>query len=133
MTGTARRATLHRFDTMPVEFLRPGFSRTAVRGDDSLVTINWFEPGYRSKGPHEHPFDQLSFVLTGRMRFVVGEETVDVDAPAVLHIPADLPHGAEPLGDERVLNVDVYAPIREDYRYLTRHQDGPDIGSDDDD
>jgi mannose-6-phosphate isomerase-like protein (cupin superfamily) len=113
----------YRFDQLPVEFLKPGLSRTGIRTDDSLVTVNWFEPGFRSSGQHEHPFDQLSFVLSGTLAFFVGEDTYVLESPAVLHIPADVPHGAEPVGDERVLNIDVFTPIRDDFRHLTSYQD----------
>lgn len=121
MTGWA----IYRFDEMPIERLREGFTRSAVRSDGSLVTVNWFDPGYRTRGQHEHDCDQLSFVLSGGMRFTVGDDTVEVTAPAVLHIPGGVPHSAEPIGDDRVLNLDVFAPVRGDYRYLTDYQDEP--------
>jgi mannose-6-phosphate isomerase-like protein (cupin superfamily) len=116
------RAHAYRFGEIPPEVVREGFTRIAVRGDESIVTVNWFEPGYQSAGQHSHACDQLSFVLTGAMRFLVGDETFDLEAPAVLHIPGSVPHGAEPLGQERVLNLDVFAPVREDFRYLTDYQ-----------
>jgi mannose-6-phosphate isomerase-like protein (cupin superfamily) len=118
-------AQAYRFDQLPAELVADGFSRTAIRGDASIVTVNWFEPGYRSRGQHTHECDQLSFVLTGAMRFRVGDEVFDLTAPAVLHIPGGVPHGAEPLSDERVLNLDVFAPVREDFRHLTSYQDQP--------
>lgn len=120
------RPTAYRLDELPSELVRDGFRRTAVRGDDTIVTVNWFDPGYRSRGPHRHQHDQLAFVLAGTLRFTVGEDAFVVEAPGVLHIPADLPHSAEPLGDARALNIDVFGPIRDDYRYLTAYQDGPD-------
>lgn len=117
------RPAAYRFDQLPVDYLKPGLSRTGIRTDDSLVTINWFAPGFRSSGQHSHPFDQLSFVLTGTLAFFVGDETYTLRAPSVLHIPGDVPHGAQPVGDEQVLNVDVFAPIRDDFRHLTSYQD----------
>lgn len=120
---TSRNAQAFQLDDLQVEEVRPGFTRTGVRSDDALTTVNWFDPDYRSAGQHDHPFDQLSYVLTGAMRFYVGEEIIEVTAPAVVHIPANLPHGAEPLGDEKVLNIDVFAPVREDYLYLCADQE----------
>lgn len=119
------RAQAYRFDELPVELVREGLSRTAIRGDGSIVSINWFEPGFRSAGQHRHPHDQLALVLTGTLAFFVGEQTFELTAPAALHIPADVPHGAEPRGSERVLNIDIFAPIRDDFRYLTSYQDAP--------
>lgn len=121
-TDTRNPARAYRLDQMDLTQVRPGFARTGLRTRDSVSTVNWFEPGYRSTGRHAHPFDQLSYVLAGSMRFWVGEEVFDLVAPSVLYIPAGVPHGAEPLGDERVLNVDIFAPVREDYLPLCAHQ-----------
>ena len=41
----------------------------------------------------------------------------------VLRIPPGARHTAWPKGDEVVLNVDVFAPARSDYLFLTNHQD----------
>lgn len=109
---------------LDLEEVRPGFARTGLRTQESSVTVNWFEPDYRSRGQHSHSFDQLSLVLTGTMRFYVGEATHDVAAPGALYIPGDVPHGGEPLGQERVLNVDIFAPVREDYLRLCVSQEG---------
>lgn len=119
------RATVYRFDEMPRDVVREGLSRIGVRSDDSIVTVNWFEPDFRSRGTHAHPFDQLSFVFAGTLEFVVGDETHVLTAGSVLRIPAGVPHSAQPLGDEEVLNVDVFAPIRPDYLYLTDYQNAP--------
>lgn len=116
------RAQSWRLDHMPLVEVRPGFARTAVRSDASVNTVSWFEPGFKTRGPHSHPFDQLSYVLAGSMRFWVDGEAFDLVAPAVLYIPGGAQHCAEPLGEERALNVDVFAPVREDYLPLCAHQ-----------
>lgn len=118
----ANPAQVYRLDNMALDLVRPGFARTGIRTENCITTVNWFEPGYKSAGRHSHPFDQLSFVLSGSMRFWVDDEVFDMVAPSVLYIPADALHGAEPLGTERVLNVDVFAPVRADYLPLCAHQ-----------
>ncbi|MBX5204060.1 cupin domain-containing protein [Rhizobium sp. NZLR1] len=100
---------------MRLDIVRDGLSRTGIRAENALITINWLEAGYKSIGQHSHPFDQVSLVLSGRMRFFLGSEIKDVAAPAAVYIPGGLPHGGEPLGSERVLNIDVFAPLRKDY------------------
>jgi quercetin dioxygenase-like cupin family protein len=109
---------------LPHESLAGGaLVRTAVRGDQSLITVNWFHPGIPAEAPpHSHPFDQVSFVFQGTLEFDVDGQTYVVSAGEVLLIPADAPHTARLLGDEVALNVDVYAPVREDYLYLAAHQ-----------
>lgn len=108
---------------LPREQFRENLARVAVRSDDAIVTFNWFEPGFLSKGPHSHPFDQLSFVFAGELEFTVAGSTYLVPSGSVLRIPAGLEHCARPRGQEQVLNVDVFAPVREDFLYLTAYQD----------
>jgi quercetin dioxygenase-like cupin family protein len=117
------RAAVYKLDEMDLQEVRPGFSRIGLRAQHCITTVNWFDPGYKSTGRHSHPFDQLSYVLTGVLRFWVDDEVFDIEAPSMLYIPADALHGAEPLGHERVLNVDVFAPVREDYLPLCAHQE----------
>lgn len=109
-------------NALETETVRDGFSRTGLRTDAALTTVNWLEVGFRSSGQHSHPFDQLSYVLSGTMRFFVDDDVVDVVAPGAVYIPANVPHGGEPVGTERVLNIDVFAPPREDYLRLCTHQ-----------
>lgn len=118
-------AQVYAFTDMPLEVVREGLSRVAVRSDESIVTLNWFDEGFVSRGTHSHPFDQLSFVFSGALRFTVGDEQMLVPSGSVLRIPAGVQHTAVPVGSDRVLNVDVFAPIREDFRYLTSYQDAP--------
>jgi len=108
---------------LPREQIRENLSRVAVRSDGAIVTFNWFEPGFVSKGPHSHPFDQLSFVFGGELEFTVAGVSYLVPSGSVLRIPAGLEHSAQPRGEDQVLNVDVFAPVRADYEYLTAYQD----------
>jgi quercetin dioxygenase-like cupin family protein len=96
--------------------------RTAIRGDDSLITVNWIRPGHPDQPPHDHPFDQISFVFAGAMEFDIDGEHFLVQAGEVLQIPAGAAHTARGVGDEVALNIDVFAPLREDYVFLTEHQ-----------
>jgi len=119
-----RRPRLLHFDQMPLERLWGGtLSRSAVRSDNSLVTLNWFDPDATRPEPHLHPFDQLSFVVSGVLNFEVDGERFTMDAGSVLWIPPNALHTAWPSGRERVLNIDIFAPARDDYLYLATHQE----------
>jgi len=119
-----RRPTLYRFDTMPRESVAGGrLTRTAVRSDGAIVTLNWIPPGSPRVAPHSHPFDQLSFIFEGTLIFEIDGEQIEAGPGTVLRIPPDAMHTAWPKGDEVVLNVDVFAPPRSDYLYLTEYQD----------
>ena len=113
---------VYRWESLPREEVRPGVTRAAFRGDNALMVMNWLEPGMEVR-PHSHPFEQLAYILAGRVRFTVGGEVVEVGAGEVLRIPPDVVHCGEPVGDETAINLDVFAPVRDDYRHLTEYQE----------
>ena len=115
-------AKVYRWESLPREEVRPGVTRTAFRGDNALMVMNWLEPGMEVR-PHSHPFEQLAYILAGRVRFTVGGEVVEVGAGEVLRIPPDVVHCGEPVGEETAINLDVFAPVRDDYRHLTEYQE----------
>lgn len=104
------------------ETVRPGVSRAGFRGDDVMLVMNWLQPGMETR-PHSHPCEQIVYVVKGRMRFVIADEEIEVGAGGLVRIPPDVMHYGEPIGDEEVLNLDVFAPLREDYRHLVAYQD----------
>jgi quercetin dioxygenase-like cupin family protein len=63
---------------------------------------------------HEHPHEQLTYVIDGRFEFTVGAETTVLEPGMVALIPGGVTHGGRTLTACKV--IDVFAPIREDYR-----------------
>lgn len=116
------KANVYRWSELPREAVRPGVSRSAFRGDNALMVMNWLEPGMEVR-PHSHPFEQLAYILAGRVRFTIGDDVVEVGAGEVVRIPPDVVHCGEPIGDETAVNLDVFAPVRDDYRHLTAYQE----------
>ena len=106
-----------------MELLAGGvLTRTAVRGDALLITFNWIQPHHDEQPPHSHPFDQVSLVLAGTMEFDIAEDRYTVATGEVLQIPAGMPHTARVVGDDVAYNIDIFAPVREDYLHLVAHQ-----------
>jgi quercetin dioxygenase-like cupin family protein len=118
---STRKIEHYHWDTLPKEPVRPGVTRAGFRGDDVLMVMNWLQPGMQVN-PHRHPFEQLVYIVQGKMRFVVGDEVIEAKAGSVIRIPPDVEHYGEPIGDETVLNLDVFSPIRDDYRHLVEYQ-----------
>jgi quercetin dioxygenase-like cupin family protein len=109
--------------TLPRESVDGGMlTRTAIRGDACLITMNWLKPHHDEQPPHSHPFDQTAFVFEGAMEFDVGDEHFLVKSGEMLQIPAGAPHTARVVGDESAFNIDVFAPVRDDYIHLAAHQ-----------
>jgi quercetin dioxygenase-like cupin family protein len=63
---------------------------------------------------HHHPHEQAVNVLEGTLELVVDGETYRLSAGQVFVVPPDVPHSGRALTRCRVL--DVFAPVREDYR-----------------
>ncbi len=62
---------------------------------------------------HEHPNEQVTNVLEGRLRFVIGDEEQIVSAGSTVLIPGNVPHEIEALEDS--IALDVFSPVREDW------------------
>ena len=100
--------------------------RNAIQTDGAIVTYNWHVPGHPPVEPHSHPFDQLAMVMAGTMIMTVDGEDYLMETGSTLLIPANLPHVSRVVGDETVLNVDVFAPSRDDYVQFAVNKGGDD-------
>jgi len=63
---------------------------------------------------HDHPHEQLTYVIEGRFQFTVGSETTVLEPGMVALIPGGVTHGGTTLTACKV--IDIFSPIREDYR-----------------
>ncbi len=115
------KASMYAWTELPKEAVRPGVERSGFRGEQVLMVMNWLTPGMEVR-PHSHPFEQLAYIVQGQMRFVVGDQVFEAGPGSVIRIPPDVEHYGEPLGNEPVLNLDVFSPIREDYKHLVEYQ-----------
>lgn len=114
---------VYEWASMPKESLWGGkLVRTAIRSDGAIVTLNWHSPSAERHKPHSHPFDQLVMIVSGTLAlFADGKEYV-LGPGSALRIPANMPHTGYVIGGETVLNIDVFAPAREDYLFLAVNQ-----------
>ncbi len=64
---------------------------------------------------HAHPNEQMGMIVSGQLRFEIGDE-VKVLGPGELYfIPGGVRHRAKPV-DGPVRALDVFYPIRDEYR-----------------
>ena len=64
---------------------------------------------------HSHPHEQMGILLEGELDFVVGEERCRARPGDMWRIPGGVPHQVT-AGDQPSKALDVFHPIREDYR-----------------
>lgn len=62
---------------------------------------------------HHHPHEQGGMVVSGRLRFTIGDETKECGPGDMYLIPPDVPHTVTAV--EAAVVLDVFTPIREDY------------------
>jgi quercetin dioxygenase-like cupin family protein len=62
---------------------------------------------------HQHPQEQITHVLKGRLRMIVAGVPHELVAGESLYLPSGTPHGAETIEDTSV--IDTFSPPREDY------------------
>jgi quercetin dioxygenase-like cupin family protein len=105
------------WDEIPDEAVRQGVRRRGFGTKDVLLVRNDCEPGM-VVWPHSHPFDQIAMITKGRAIFTIGDERNEVGPGSILLIPGGVEHSLEPIGDETVENIDVFAPARADYLHL---------------
>lgn len=114
---------IYRWADLPRQAIFDGnLTRTALRTNDSVVTFNWFGPDTPRTQPHTHPFDQLVMVVYGKLNVEIDGQAYLLEPGTALRVPPNVPHTAWPAEKTEVLNIDVFAPIREDYLFLTKHQ-----------
>lgn len=90
-----------------------GVSRKILSYNDTLMVCEiTFQTAARGN-THAHPHTQVSYLVRGKLRFTIGEETVDLGPGDSALIPPDTLHGVVALEDS--LLVDVFHPMREDF------------------
>ena len=73
---------------------------------------------------HSHENEQLGLVLSGSLSFRVGGETRELGPGGTWRITADTPHEVR-AGPEGAVVIDVFSPIREDWKPLERRARPP--------
>ena len=98
---------------LPPKNLFPGIADRYAHTDK--ITLGDVEVAAGTILPtHQHPHDQISHVLAGRVEFTIGTETRQLEAGMSAVIPGGTLHGARTLTACRVL--DIFSPPRDDYR-----------------
>jgi quercetin dioxygenase-like cupin family protein len=73
---------------------------------------------------HSHENEQLGMVLRGTIDFRVGDERRELGPGGTWRIAANTPHEAT-AGPEGAVVIDVFAPLRDDFRALESREQRP--------
>lgn len=92
----------------------PGVDIHTTYGEHLMLSLVEFEPNSVVE-EHSHPHEQMGLMLEGEAEFIVGGERRIVRAGEMWRIPGGVPHKVI-AGDRPAKALDVFYPIREDYR-----------------
>jgi quercetin dioxygenase-like cupin family protein len=109
MAGTPQ---LYKWDDVVLEQVRDGISRKFIAGDREMVAQITLKRG-AIVPVHSHESEQLTYVLTGALKFTLDGRDVTVREGELLRIPSWMPHSAEAVED--TFELDLFSPIRQDW------------------
>ena len=92
----------------------PGVEIFTAAGDNIMLSVVEFGP-HAVVEAHSHPHEQMGFLLEGELTFTIGGETRLVKAGQMWRIPGGVEHRVV-AGDKPAKALDVFHPVREDYR-----------------
>jgi unsaturated pyranuronate lyase len=103
---------LYNWDDVLLENVKDGISRRFIAGDREMLAQIYLKRG-AIVPTHSHESEQLTYVLSGALKFTLDNRDITVGPGQVLRIPSWMPHSAEAL--EETFELDVFSPIRRDW------------------
>ena len=114
MNANTQASTFQRLPDIPARAILDG----SIRGHyahANAMTIGEVHLDTNCVVPmHDHPQEQLTYVIEGRFQFTVGSDTTILEPGMVALIPSGVTHGGTTLTACKV--IDVFSPVRDDYR-----------------
>lgn len=111
--SAAREATVQTWDSMAADAPMALLERRRVIGEQAMLSHVTLRRGC-DVPTHSHANEQFSAILSGRLRFGLGEvgspsrREVVVTAGQVIHLPGNVPHSA--YAEEDTVVLDIFAP-----------------------
>jgi quercetin dioxygenase-like cupin family protein len=100
-----------------------GVLARAVHADRLTLGFVDIDPGVQVP-LHQHENEQVGFVLRGSVTMVVGGDSRELRVGETYQIASQVPHSAK-AGADGVSVVDVFAPIREDWKAVLMLEPSP--------
>ena len=100
------------FEKMEHEPLNPLIDRQMVVGDKVMLARVLLKKGAHVPLHHHHN-EQVTYILSGALKFAIDGKEIVVRSGEVLCIPPNLPHEAWAIED--TVDLDVFDPPREDW------------------
>ena len=113
MTTRTIRPNLQSHDDVPPIEMFEGVSRRTLNAGER-TSIHEIQIAAGCVVPmHTHPHEQIGYLVSGRVKFELGEETRELSAGDSWIIPSEVPHEVTAIVDSVAL--DIFSPAREEY------------------
>ena len=106
-------AAVYAWSEQPEDRPMPRIDRKRIIGEQMMISRVVLHKGF-AVATHSHANEQFAMVLSGRIRFGIGEDgsaarrEVELTGGQVIHLPSNVPHSAEAL--EETLIFDLFSP-----------------------
>lgn len=107
--------SVYRLDELPPHQVAPGVEARFMHGAGITLMRAVLSAGARVPG-HRHPHEQVTTVLAGCLRITIAGQDHLLQPGTTAFVPGNVEHSALAEADTEVL--DVFTPVREDYRVL---------------
>jgi quercetin dioxygenase-like cupin family protein len=102
----------HNSEAKVVEMFPGVVRRTLNSGDNSTLVEITLAKG-ASVPMHNHPHEQNGYVVSGRVRFHIGDQTRELSAGDSYCALGTEMHGVDALED--AICIDIFSPVRDEY------------------
>jgi quercetin dioxygenase-like cupin family protein len=92
----------------------PGVHIYTTHGNEMMLSLVEMQP-HAVVEEHSHPHEQVGLMLAGEAEFFIGDQQRTVRPGEMWRIPGGVKHKVI-AGDKPVRALDVFHPIREDYK-----------------
>lgn len=90
-----------------------GVTRKVLSYSDTIMVCEIILEQGSVIAAHTHPHEQITYIISGKCSYTVGEETKEVGAGDSVLIPGNVPHSIVVLETMKV--IDAFTPAREDF------------------
>ena len=101
-----------RWNDIPYEHVNEHFRRKLAWDGKLMIALTEVDKGYIVP-PHAHDNEQTTWVFSGKWRFLLNGQTVDVGPGEMIFIRGNVVHTAEAV--ETLVAYDIFTPPREDW------------------
>ncbi len=92
----------------------PGVRRRVLSCGDQVMVVQFRIAEGAEVPSHTHPHEQVGHVVSGRLRFRIGDDERELREGDSWYVPSNVPHTVTTLEDS--IAIDIFSPPRDEYR-----------------